>query len=232
MDDERWLTAKAAERRARTTYRYRTDAAALRDAWRAATGERGWAPDEWWTPAVDAVTRSLTEGRAAGPAYAQLGRERAESGHGIRAALDDLAALHDGDPPSPAVRAVVEAWAGVALAPARVRFCPDPPTPAHLRARVAELYSHPHDGLALLVVHHHGWEAVAALLEAGARTPAAFPLDTQVARLAPGRLVALVRQDGAAPLRAALADQARIVALPADLPGATQLVEGWQTGHQ
>src|SRR3990170_418655 len=112
MDGDRWLSAKAAERRARTIYRYRTDAEALRDAWRAGAGERGWAPEDWWVPGVDAVTRALVEGRAAPPAYARLGRERAEAGYGIRDTVADVRTLHErmasAGPPAPAVRALVQ----------------------------------------------------------------------------------------------------------------------------
>lgn len=114
MDGDRWLSAKAAERRARTTYRYRTDAAALRDAWRTAARQSGWTEEDWWIPAVDTLTRAIVQGRAIEPACAQLGRERAEAGLGIRETLDDLYTVYGqlpaGAPPPHAVWALVEAW--------------------------------------------------------------------------------------------------------------------------
>lgn len=235
MDGDRWMSAKAAERRARTTYRYRTDAGALREAWRDEAARHGWAPADWWTPGVDSVTRALVEGRAIEPSCAQLGHERAEARYGIRTALDDLDSLYQqlsAGPPAYAVQALAEAWAAVALAPVRVTFCPDFATPAHLRTRAAELYrQRPPTDLAVLVVDlpepegGSGWEAVALLLETGARVPSAFPQDTRVARLSPGRLVTLVRQEAAGALRAALADVVLVSDLPADLPAASRMAE-------
>jgi hypothetical protein len=242
MDGDRWMSAKAAERRARTTYRYRTDAGALREAWRDEAARHGWAPADWWTPGVDAVTRALVEGRAIEPSCDQLGRERAEAGHGIRTALDDLDALYrllpPGAPPADAVHAVAEAWAAVVMAPIRVTFCPDFATAAHLRARAAEMYRQPPPtDLAVLVVDvaepdgGSGWEAVALLLEIGARVPAAFPPDARVARLSPGRLVTLVRQEAVDAFRELL-DEAdvRVADLPADLPAASRMADRVSAG--
>jgi hypothetical protein len=232
MDGDRWLSAKAAERRARTIYRYRTDAEALRDAWRTGAGERGWAPEEWWVPGVDAVTRALVEGRAAAPAYARLGRERAEAGYGIRDTVADVRTLHErmasDGPPGPAVRALVQAWAGVTLAPVRVMLCADFATAEHLRARFAELYRDAlPEGLAVLAVEvpeaGSGWEAVTLLLEAGARTPSLFAAEAPMARTSPERVVALVRGDAAGAIRSMI-DRVRIVALPGDLPAAANLI--------
>ncbi|MFC0529142.1 hypothetical protein [Phytohabitans kaempferiae] len=232
MDGDRWLSAKAAERRARTIYRYRTDAEALRDAWRAGAVERGWAPEDWWVPGVDAVARALVDGRAGGPAYARLGRERAEAGIGIRAALDDVLLLHErmgsAGPPPQVVCALVQAWAAVVLAPVRVLLCADLPTAEHLRARFAELYRDAlPEGLALLVVEARAasseWEAVTLLLEAGARTPSVFAAEAPMARMSPERVVALVRDDAGPVIREAL-HGARIVPLPRDLSRAAALV--------
>jgi hypothetical protein len=236
MDGDRWMSAKAAERRARTTYRYRTDAGALREAWRNEAAREGWAPADWWTPGVDSVTRALVEGRAIEPSCVQLGRERAEARYGIRTALDDLDSLYhllaSGGPPPYGVQALAEGWAAVALAPVRVTFCPDFATPAHLRTRAAELYrQRPPTGLAVLVVDlpepagDSGWEAVALLLETGARVPSAFPPDARVARLSPGRLVTLVRQEAAEALREAMEDVVLVSDLPADLPAASRMAE-------
>lgn len=232
MDGDRWLSAKAAERRARTIYRYRTDGEALRDAWRAGAGERGWAPEDWWVPGVDAVTRALVEGRAAAPAYAQLGRERAEAGYGIRDTIADVRTLHEqlasDGPPAPAVRALVQAWAGVRLAPVRVMLCADFASGEHLRAGFAELYRDTvPDGLAVLAVEvpeaPSGWEAVTLLLEAGTRTPALFAAEAPMARTSPERVVALVR-DGAAGAIRSMIEHVRIAALPGDLPAAANLI--------
>lgn len=232
MDGDRWLSAKAAERRARTIYRYRTDGEALRDAWRAAARERGWEPVDWWVPGVDAVTRALVAGRAAPPAYAQLGRERAEAGFGIRETIADVRTLHDqlpsGGPPEPAISALVQAWAGVRLAPVRVRLCADYATGEHLRNGFAELYRHAvPDGLAVLAVEVpgavSGWEAVTALLEAGVRTPSLFAAEAPMARTSPERVVALVRNDAAGIVRTMI-DHVRIATLPGDPPAAADLI--------
>jgi hypothetical protein len=234
MDGDRWLSAKAAERRARTIYRYRTDAEALRHAWRLGAADEGWAPEEWWVPAVDAVTRALVEGRAPGPAYARLGRERAEAGYGIRATLDDLRTLHaqigSAGPPPQAVRALVQAWAAVTLAPVRVMLCEGIPTAEHLRARFAELYRDALPaGLAVVAVEARNpdaggeWEAVTLLLEAGAGTPSVFAAEAPIARTSPDRVIALVRNDAAATIRSLIHD-ARIVALPTELWAAANLV--------
>jgi hypothetical protein len=114
MDGDRWLSAKAAERRARTSYRYRTDAVTLREAWRAAVEDIGYAaPGDWWTPGVDALTRAIVQGRAPEPPAAQLGRERAAAGWTVEPALGDLRVLYRllpaGTPPPDVVTALVEA---------------------------------------------------------------------------------------------------------------------------
>ncbi|MCW6010977.1 hypothetical protein K1W54_41485 [Micromonospora sp. CPCC 205371] len=114
MDGDRWLSAKAAERRARTSYRYRTDAVTLREAWHAEVQEIGYAsPGDWWTPAVDALTRAIVQGRAPEPPAAQLGRERAAAGWTVEQALADLRVLYrllpSGTPPPDVATALVEA---------------------------------------------------------------------------------------------------------------------------
>jgi hypothetical protein len=232
MDGDRWLSAKAAERRARTIYRYRTDAEALRDAWRSGAAEEGWAPEDWWVPGVEAITRALVEGRSAIPAYAQLGRERAEAGYGVRTVLDDVRTLHErmasGGPPPQAVRALVQAWAAVRLAPVRVTVCAGFATAEHLRAGLAEMYRDALPaGLAVLAVEvpeaSSGWEAVALLLEAGARTPSVFAAEAPMARTSPERVVALVRDSAGATIRSMIT-RVRIVALPRELPAAANLV--------
>ncbi|BCB87753.1 hypothetical protein [Phytohabitans suffuscus] len=232
MDGDRWLSATAAERRARTIYRYRTDAEALRAAWRDGAAERGWAPEDWWVPGIDAVTRALVGGRAATPAYAQLGRERAEAGYGIRDALADVRTLYERlaseGPPPPAVRALVQAWAGVRLAPVRVMLCAGFASAEHLRERFAELYRDAlPGGLAVVAVEvpeaGSGWEALTLLLEAGTRTPSVFAAEAPMARTSPERVVALVRDDAAAAIRSAI-DHVRIAALPADMGAAANLI--------
>jgi hypothetical protein len=232
MDGDRWLSAKAAERRARTIYRYRTDAEALRDAWRSGAAEVGWAPEDWWVPGVEAITRALVEGRSAIPAYAQLGRERAEAGYGVRVVLDDVRTLHrrmaSHGPPPQAARALVQAWAAVTLAPVRVTVCAGFASAEHLRAGLAELYRDALPaGLAVLAVEvpeaDSGWEAVALLLEAGTRTPSVFAAEAPMARTSPERVVALVRDDAGGAIRSMI-EHARIVALPRDLPAAANLV--------
>jgi hypothetical protein len=232
MDGDRWLSAKAAERRARTIYRHRTDAEALRNAWRSGAAEEGWAPEDWWVPGVEAITRALVEERSAIPAYAQLGRERAEAGYGVRDVLGDVRTLHgrlaSGGPPPQAVRALVQGWATVMLAPVRVTVCPGFATAEQLREGLAELYRDAlPPGLAVLAVEvpeaSSGWEALALLLEAGARTPSVFAAEAPMARTSPERVVALVRDDAGAVIRSMI-EQVRIVALPRDLPAAANLV--------
>lgn len=232
MDGDRWLSAKAAERRARTIYRYRTDAEALRDAWRSGATDAGWAPADWWVPGVEAITRALVEGRSAVPAYARLGRERAEAGYGVWAVLDDVRTLHGAmashGPPPQAVRALVQAWAAVTLAPVRVTVCAGFATAEHLRAGLAELYPDAlPPGLAVLAVEvpaaASGWEALALLLEAGARSPSIFAAEAPMARTSPERVVALVRDGAAAAIRSMI-EHVRIVALPSDLPAAANVV--------
>ncbi|GAA4447668.1 hypothetical protein [Phytohabitans houttuyneae] len=239
MDGDRWLSAKAAERRARTIYRHRTDGEALRDAWRAGSREQGWAPEDWWVPGVDAVTRALVEGRAAAAAYAQLGRERAQAGYGIRDTLDDVRTLYEqlasDGPPTTAVSALVQAWASVALAPVRVILCADFASAEHLRARFAELYRDAvPDGLAVLAVEvpgaDSGWEAVTLLLEAGARTPSLFAAEAPMARMSPERVVTLIRDDAAAAVRSMI-DHVRIAPLPGDPPAAANLIARVGEGH-
>jgi len=235
MDGDRWLSPRAAVWWARTIYRHRTDADALRDAWRTGAAEQGWAPEDWWVPGVDAVTRALVEGRAAAPAYAQLGRERAETGYGIRETMADLRTLHEriasDGPPAPAVRALVQAWADVTLAPVRVMLCSNFATPEQLRIGFTHLYRDAlPDGLAVLVlkapppVAGGDWEAVTLLLEAGARTPSLFAPDAPIARTSPERVVALVRDGVSTSLRRAGLKQVQIVPLPRDISAAAVLV--------
>ena len=235
MAGDRWLSAKAAERRAQTNNRYQTGTRALRNAWRSGAIENGWAPEDWWVPGVDALTRALIEGRAAASAYAQLGRERAESGHGIRATLADVLTLHQQmasrRPPAPAIRALAQAWAAATLAPVRVMLCADFASPAQLRAGFVGLFRDTlPDGLAVLVVEapqtptNSEWEAVTLLLEAGARTPSVFAAQAPMARTSPQRAVALVRYEAGPTLRRAGLKSIRIVPLPRDVSEAGVLV--------
>ncbi|MGN9914483.1 hypothetical protein ACTMTJ_43825 [Phytohabitans sp. LJ34] len=236
MAGDRWLSAKAAERRARTNIRYQTGAKALRSAWRSGATENGWALEDWWVPGVDALTRALIEGRAATSAYAQLGRERAESGHGIRATLADVFTLHQqmassDRPPAPAIRALAQAWAAATLAPVRVMLCADFASPAQLRAGFIGLFRDAlPDGLAVLVVEapqpatNSEWETVTLLLEASARTPSVFAAEAPMARTSPQRAVALVRYEAGPTLRRAGLKSIQLVPLPRDLSAAGALV--------
>ncbi|MDQ7907378.1 hypothetical protein RB614_22945 [Phytohabitans sp. ZYX-F-186] len=233
MDGDRWLSATAAERRARTAYRYRTDAEALRDAWRAGAAEQGWEPRDWWAPGVDAVARALVAGRAATPAFARLGRERAQAGYGVREVLADVHTLYQpltpNGPPAQTVRALLQGWASVRLAPVRVILCTSYATADYLRDRLFDLYPQtlPH-GLAVIAVDAPGagseWEALTLLLEAGARTPTVFAAEAPITRTSPHRVLALVRTSARGPLRRAGLRNARLIPLPHDLPTAANLI--------
>ena len=237
MSGERY----ASERRNATTQRYRTKVDMLRKAWRDAAGRARWArPEDWWTPAVDALAQAVTEHRDAEPACARLGRARAEARIGIRETIGDLDTLYrqlpTRVPPPRLVRALVEAWASVALAPVRLTLCGDGfASREHLRARLAEIYARgdPARDYAAIVIDlpdpmvGTGWEALTLLLQAGRSV---LPDDTRPARLSPGQLAVLVRRHGelaeaTAAIRSAGAT-VRVVYLPETLAAAERLVDG------
>jgi uncharacterized protein YukE len=245
MDGNHRPANAAADRRARSLSRYRTTAGALRDSWRRASAAN---PDEWWNPAAETLARAVAQGRDVRAACTALGRARAQAGLGIRYTLDDLFALYRqvpaGEPPNRAVRATVEAWAEVSLAPTGVTLCGDPrkgaATAKYVRNLLGGLYQFGDDGgaplsgefavLVLEVQPHNGWEGVPTLLEMGDRLLPVLPAQALLIVLGPGRLGTLVRRTPALPdLVADLAEVTESVLLtseiPEDLPAAYRLLE-------
>lgn len=122
----------------------------LRDEWREASMRAGWTfPDDWWSPAIDAVTEALVDARDPMPGSQRLGRHRGSAGVGLGETLDDIGALMDiaRDRIAAAIstrmlREVAVGWAEVTSTADAV--CVDPltglVTPAYLRTRLAELY--------------------------------------------------------------------------------------------
>jgi len=63
----------------------------LRAMWRTASRERGWSfPDDWWTPAVDAVTEAVVSDGDIAERCTRLGRSRARAGVSMSETLDDV----------------------------------------------------------------------------------------------------------------------------------------------
>lgn len=66
----------------------------LRSMWRSASQERGWShPDDWWSPAVDAVTEAIITDGDVAERCSRLGLARARAGVSMAETLDDLFAL-------------------------------------------------------------------------------------------------------------------------------------------
>ena len=66
----------------------------MRSLWRAASRDRGWSyPDDWWTPAVDAVTEAVVSDGDIAERCSRLGRARARAGVGMQETLDDVLAM-------------------------------------------------------------------------------------------------------------------------------------------
>jgi len=118
----------------------------LRAPWGRRSREAGWnPPDDWWTPAVDAVCEAFTTGTDLAEPCTRLGEARARSGVGIGQSLDDLAAFTAlagwRSPPLELVRALAEGWADAGRGR---ETCQDAltglATPEYLRTRIGELY--------------------------------------------------------------------------------------------
>jgi hypothetical protein len=121
----------------------------LRDAWRARSLAEGWSvPEDWWSPAVEAVAEAAQTGHGMGLACARLGSARGRAGVGIGETLDDLGALFSVlgwiDPPQGLVRCLAEGWVDAGLIDITAASCEDPltgmATPAYLRTRLTEMY--------------------------------------------------------------------------------------------
>ncbi|MEE6258268.1 hypothetical protein [Plantactinospora sonchi] len=128
MNDERPLSPAAAERRARATRRFRTEAVALREVWRESVlRQRPSWTGGWWTAAVDSLTRAIAETRDPQPACVRLGRARAAAGVGIDDTVADLSALYralpEGEPPDHLLEVLVGAWTEVTLVPEHTAPC-------------------------------------------------------------------------------------------------------------
>ena len=119
----------------------------LQEQWSAASVRRGWSlPQDWWVPAVDAVTEALLAEADPGAACEQLGRARASEGVGVEETINDLFALYEvlgaAEPPGTLLRGLVVGWVDAWGTP--IDGCEDPltklATPAYLRTRLAEVY--------------------------------------------------------------------------------------------
>lgn len=222
MDDmQRRPSNAAAGQRVSSLRHYRTPASALRDAWRAAVDLGGWVrPEDWWTPAADALARAVAQRRDVRPAGAGLGQARAEAGFGFRDTLGDIFTLYRqvpaGVPPYRLVRVLIEAWAEVSFAPTEVTLCGDPrkgsATAGYLRTLLGGVYQMGGDDrpplsedFVVLVVDvppveaGTGWEPVTLLLEMGVRLLPVLPAHALLVTLSPGRVGTLVRRTPALP---------------------------------
>ena len=66
----------------------------LRSMWRTASEERGWSyPDDWWSPAVDAVTEAIVTDGDVAERCSRLGLSRARAGVSMAETLEDVLAL-------------------------------------------------------------------------------------------------------------------------------------------
>lgn len=128
------------------TWDRRVHARQLRAPWGRRSREAGWEPpDDWWTPAVDAVCEAFATGTDLAGPCARLGEARARSGVGIGQSLDDLASFTHlagwRSPPLELVRALAEGWADAGRGR---ETCQDPltglATAEYLRTRIGELY--------------------------------------------------------------------------------------------
>ncbi|WP_067976051.1 hypothetical protein [Nocardiopsis trehalosi] len=144
-------------------------------------------PDDWWTPAVDAVCAAAVAGADLAGACVRLGQARARAGVAIGATLDDFAALCAElgrlEPPLPLVRALAEGW----VDGGRSRDdCRDPltglATTAYLRTRLGELYRAAGPGAAPAARHLLVIVALEGALDPWRRTARAIVLGHELAR--------------------------------------------------
>ncbi|MCL3859732.1 hypothetical protein [Actinotalea sp. K2] len=125
-----------------------TPAATLREQWQAATTVAVWLrPNDWYHPAVDALTEALCAGTCPRAAGYRLGEVRGASGVGIAETIDDVTVLYDlvaAEPGLDLVRSLCEGWADAAHAAPVQATCMDPesglPTLEYLSVRLGETY--------------------------------------------------------------------------------------------
>ncbi|WP_026115942.1 hypothetical protein [Nocardiopsis kunsanensis] len=180
----------------------------LRAPWGRRSRAKGWAaPEDWWTPAVDAVCAAHIDGRDLTGPCTRLGSARARNSIGVGQSLTDLAAFTDvagwDEPPLELLRALAEGWAD---ADRGTDTCQDPLTglasDAYLRTRLAELYRCPEEAEPaathhrLLVVSLDAgldpWRRTARLIVLGHELGRFFTRGESVCVLSRGRVAVLV----------------------------------------
>lgn len=186
----------------------------LRAAWRRRSLAGGWTcVDDWWAPAVDALTDSVVHSRPLEPACELLGRARAQAGVGIGETLTDLGALFEiigaEEPPLYAVCAVAEGWAEGGLTKICSASCEDPLTGLvnlpYLRSRLTELYREaraegwsPAETYCLVVAdlddRTDPWRRIARTIVLGHDLREAFTAGETLTLLGPGRAAVLARR--------------------------------------
>lgn len=185
-----------------------TRALDLRAPWGRRSRAKGWdPPEDWWTPAVDAVCAAYLDGRDLTGPCSRLGSARARGGIGVGQSLTDLAAFTDvagwGDPPLELLRALAEGWEDAGRG---TDTCQDPLTglanDAYLRTRLAELYrcteesesaaSHHRLLLVSLAFGLDPWRRAARMIVLGHELTRFFTRGESVGVLSRGRVAALV----------------------------------------
>ncbi|WP_159798505.1 nucleotidyl cyclase domain-containing protein [Puerhibacterium puerhi] len=125
-----------------------SDAAGLRERWRAASLGGVWLrPGDWYHPAVDALVEAVGDDRCPAAAAQRLGTARGEAGVGMTETMDDVACLYEAleQPVDPTVlRSLAIGWAaGYESLPARSTVR-DPasglPSGEYLGERLRETY--------------------------------------------------------------------------------------------
>ena len=187
----------------------------LREQWRTQTVDSVWLrPGDWYHPAVDAVTETVSAGLPVDAAAYRLGEVRGKAGVGIAEALDDLAVvfrLVGTQPGIGVVRSLCEGWAeAVEGLTVNARYL-DPesglPTADYLSVRLAETY-----GAARKHAHHaytthclvlidvatdevEPWERMARSAAMGKALAATMPSGHPMAALGGGAFAVLVARD-------------------------------------
>ncbi|HEY3683403.1 MAG TPA: hypothetical protein VGL93_10205 [Streptosporangiaceae bacterium] len=181
---------------------------ATRDAWRARSLAAGWVfPEDWWSPAVDAMTYAVDRGADLTDPCTRLGHARAQAGVGIGETLEDLGALFAAVgrdiPPMACVRALAEGWVEAGMFGLSDLACEDPltglATLPYLRTRMAEIYRGdraPHEAYCLVVVdlatRLDPWKRIAWTIVIGHELRRTYPGEETLTLLGAGRAAALV----------------------------------------